>query len=41
MRNPPPLTLKTDAPGWSAIETVADIRLFFRTVTRWPPLVST
>jgi hypothetical protein len=40
-RNPPPLTRKTDAPGWSAIETVAYLRLLLRTVTRRLPSVST
>ncbi len=38
---PPPLTLKTDAPGRSVIETVAYMSWLFRTMTRLSPLLST
>ena len=41
MTKPPPLTRRTDVPGWSAIEMLADITGFFRTVTRCSPLLST
>jgi selenocysteine-specific elongation factor len=40
-RTPPPLTWKTDAPGWSRIEMLAYMSWLFRTVTRWSPLLWT
>ena len=41
MMKPPPLTRRTDAPGWSLIEMLANNAGFFRTGTRCSPLLST